>query len=229
MGLPSGYWWGEDNGLKWSCLVAAANGKSWDCQVGFEGGDNRTRMGCLVAAGSGVGGSNEPHLEQDIDLDIQAEIDECIAYTNDLRDKGIDARVLVEVVDREESETGTRGPVNVRVERVTHPAMPEDTTEPAQEERAIECTYETLGSLVQRFYDHIVAIPVHRVHVIEGVQREQGRRIVRVESLVAALTERVAELERDNKRLRGTASVEGQRVDRLQRGMSRMQIELRQI
>nr|GEU84471.1 retrovirus-related Pol polyprotein from transposon TNT 1-94 [Tanacetum cinerariifolium] len=23
MGLPSGYWWGEDNGLKWSCLVAA--------------------------------------------------------------------------------------------------------------------------------------------------------------------------------------------------------------
>nr|GEY63256.1 hypothetical protein [Tanacetum cinerariifolium] len=49
-----------------------------------------------------VRGSNEPHLEQDIDLDIQAEIDECIAYTNDLRDKGIDARVLVEVVDREE-------------------------------------------------------------------------------------------------------------------------------
>nr|GFB11844.1 hypothetical protein [Tanacetum cinerariifolium] len=51
----------------------------------------------------------------------------------------------------------------------------------------------------------------------------EGHRIVGVESAVTALTERVAELERDNKGLRGTASVESQRVDRLQRGMSRMQ------
>nr|GEV03132.1 hypothetical protein [Tanacetum cinerariifolium] len=36
----------------------------------------------------------------------------------------------------------------------------------------------------------------------------QGHRIVRVKSAVAALTERVAEFERDNRRLRGTASVE---------------------
>nr|GEU97350.1 hypothetical protein [Tanacetum cinerariifolium] len=140
-------------------------------------------------------------------------MDECIAYANALRDRGIDARVVVESVD----------PVEVRVERVTHPAMPEDTTEPAQEERAVECTYETLGSLVQRFHDHTVAIPVHRVvhrvQVIEGVYKEQGRRIVGVESAVGALTERIAELERDNRRLRGTASVEGQRVDRPQRDM----------
>nr|GEW65570.1 reverse transcriptase domain-containing protein [Tanacetum cinerariifolium] len=70
-------------------------------------------------------------------------------------------------------------PRETRVERVTHPAMPEDITEPAQ----------------------------------EGV----GHRIVGVESAVTALTERVAKLERDNRRLRGTASVENQRVDRLQR------------
>ncbi|GJX97521.1 hypothetical protein Tco_0353319 [Tanacetum coccineum] len=67
------------------------------------------------------------------------------------------------------------------------------------------------------------------VEVIKGVQREQGHRIVGVESVVTALTERIAELERDNRRLRGTASVESQRVDRLQRVMSRMQKELRQI
>ncbi|GKD10397.1 hypothetical protein Tco_1190082 [Tanacetum coccineum] len=120
------------------------------------------------------------------------------------------------------------GPVEVRVERVTHPAMPEDIPEPAQE-GAVEVTYETLGDLVQRFHDHTEAIPVHRIQVIEGVQREQGHRIVGVESAVTALTERIAELERDNRRLRGTASVESQRVDRLQRGMSRMQRELRQI
>nr|GFB39998.1 hypothetical protein [Tanacetum cinerariifolium] len=59
------------------------------------------------------------------------------------------------------------------------------------------------------------AIPVYRIQTTEGIQREQGRRIVGVESTVIALTERVAELERDNQRLRGTTSVESQRVDRL--------------
>nr|GEU63329.1 putative reverse transcriptase domain-containing protein [Tanacetum cinerariifolium] len=47
----------------------------------------------------------------------------------------------------------------------------------------------------------------------------EGHRIIRVESTVTALTERVAEMERDNKRLRGITSVKSQRVDRLQRGM----------
>ncbi|GJS98757.1 hypothetical protein Tco_0819927 [Tanacetum coccineum] len=172
--------------------------------------------------------SDEPHLEQDSDPEIQAEIDECFAYADALRDRGIDARVVVETVDRDETETGVRGPVEVRVERVTHPVMPEDIPEPAQE-GSVEVTYETLGDLVQRFHDHTQAIPVHRIQTIEGVQREQGHRIVGVESAVIALTERLAELERDNRRLRGTMSVESQRVDRLQRGMSRMQRELRQM
>ncbi|GKG32407.1 hypothetical protein Tco_0429917, partial [Tanacetum coccineum] len=106
--------------------------------------------------------SDGPHLEQDIDLEIQAEIDECFAYVDALRDRGIDARVVVEAVDRKESETGTRGPIKVKVERVTHLVMPEDTPEPVQE-RVVEVTYETLGDLVQRFHDHIEAFPVHRI------------------------------------------------------------------
>ncbi|GJT88495.1 hypothetical protein Tco_1070212 [Tanacetum coccineum] len=77
--------------------------------------------------------------------------------------------------------------------------MPEDIPEPAQE-GVVEVTYETLGDLVQRFHDHTEAIPVHRV-----------------------------QLERDNMRLRGTVSVESPRVNQLQRGMARMQRELRQI
>nr|GEU55729.1 putative reverse transcriptase domain-containing protein [Tanacetum cinerariifolium] len=108
------------------------------------------------------------------------------------------------------------GPRETRVKRVTHPAMPEDIPKPTQE-GAVEVTYETLEDLVQRFPDHTQAIPVHRIQVIEGIQREQGHRIIRVESAVTALTERVAELERDNRRLRGIASVKSQRVDRLQR------------
>ncbi|GJZ13696.1 hypothetical protein Tco_0548926 [Tanacetum coccineum] len=57
----------------------------------------------------------------------------------------------------------------------------------------------------------------------EECKREQGHRIVGVESAVIALTERINELERDNRRLRNTVSVKSQRVDRLQRSMLRMQ------
>nr|GEZ86089.1 hypothetical protein [Tanacetum cinerariifolium] len=122
-------------------------------------------------------------------------------------------------------------PRETRVKRVTHPAIPDDIPEPVQEgaaervrdigyladveDGAAEVTYETLGDLVQRFHDHTQAILVHRIQTTEDVQREQGHRIVGVESAVTALTERVVELERDNWRLRGTASVESQRVDRL--------------
>ncbi|GKF75340.1 hypothetical protein Tco_0224784, partial [Tanacetum coccineum] len=71
--------------------------------------------------------------------------------------------------------------------------------------------------------------PVHRIQVIKVVQREQGHKIVGVESAVTALTERIAELERDNRRLKDTTSVESQRVDRIQSDMSRMRRDLRQI
>ncbi|GKC84151.1 hypothetical protein Tco_1139868 [Tanacetum coccineum] len=57
----------------------------------------------------------------DIDPEIQAEIDECIAYADALRDRGINARVVVEAIDQEDIETSIKGPVEVRVDRVTHP------------------------------------------------------------------------------------------------------------
>nr|GEU35472.1 hypothetical protein [Tanacetum cinerariifolium] len=98
-------------------------------------------------------------------------------------------------------------PRETKVERVVHPAMPEDIPEPAQE-GAAEVTYKTLGDLVQRFHDHTQAIPVHRIQTTKDIQREQEHRIVGVESAVTVLTERVVKLERDNQRLRGTASVE---------------------
>ncbi|GJU70289.1 hypothetical protein Tco_1256548 [Tanacetum coccineum] len=49
----------------------------------------------------------------DIDLEIQAEIDECIAYADALRVRGINARVVVEAVDREMIETGARGRLRI--------------------------------------------------------------------------------------------------------------------
>ncbi|GKA03775.1 hypothetical protein Tco_0676556 [Tanacetum coccineum] len=109
--------------------------------------------------------------EIDIDPEIQVEIDECITYADALRDRGIDARVVVEAIDREEIETGLRYPINVRVDRVTHPVVADDIPEPAQE-GAVKVSYETLEDLVQRFHDHTEEILVHRVQAIKSVQRD---------------------------------------------------------
>ncbi|GKD43010.1 hypothetical protein Tco_1267655 [Tanacetum coccineum] len=127
-----------------------------------------------------------------------------------------------QAVDREESETGVRGPIEVRVERVTHPVMPEDTPKSAQE-GAVEVTYETLGDLVQRFHDHTKVIPIHRnTGFIVGVQKEQDKGLLGLKS-ESRLTRRTADLKRDTRRLRDTMSVEKSELIDSNAGMSRMQ------
>ncbi|GJV55560.1 hypothetical protein Tco_1456565 [Tanacetum coccineum] len=138
----------------------------------------------------------------DIDPEIQAEIDECIAYADALRDRGINARIVVKAIDREEIETGMRGPVEVRVDRVTHPVIDNDIPKPAQE-GVVEVTYETLGDLVQR----IVVIGQQSVDMLE----------------------RIGELEQNNMRLRDMMNVASQRVSRSERRELRVQRKMRQI
>ncbi|GJY28399.1 hypothetical protein Tco_0404166 [Tanacetum coccineum] len=142
----------------------------------------------------------------DVEDDSRESSEPSRTHRDGSRSRGIDVRVVAKTVARDKIGTDTRDIVEGGDDRITHPVVLDD-----------------------RFHDHTVAIPVHRVQVIKGVQREQGRRIIGVDSAVTALIERIAELERENKRLRGTASVESQRVDQLQRGMSRKQRELRQI
>ncbi|GJV93373.1 hypothetical protein Tco_1541186, partial [Tanacetum coccineum] len=69
----------------------------------------------------------------EIGLKTQAKIDECFTYADALRDRGIDARVIVEAIDREEIEMGMRGPVKVKVDRATHLVVADDILEPTQE------------------------------------------------------------------------------------------------
>ncbi|GJU68320.1 hypothetical protein Tco_1254579 [Tanacetum coccineum] len=157
------------------------------------------------------------------------EIDECIAYADALRVKWIDTRVVVKAVDRKDIETSARGPVKVRVYRVTHLVIANDITEPAQEEGTVEVTYETLGYLVQRFHDHTKEILVCHIQAIKSVQKDQGHRIVETRQQSADMLERIRELERDNMRLRDMIDVASQRVTRSQRRELRVQREMRQI
>ncbi|GJS13782.1 hypothetical protein Tco_0408254 [Tanacetum coccineum] len=59
------------------------------------------------------------YLADESDPEIQAEIDECFAYADALRDRGIEPRVVVEADDQDETETGVRGPVEYRLRNET--------------------------------------------------------------------------------------------------------------
>nr|GEX72647.1 hypothetical protein [Tanacetum cinerariifolium] len=76
----------------------------------------------------------------EIDPEIRAEINECVAYADALRDRKIDARVVVKAVDQYEVGTDVRGSVEVRVDKVTHPVTSNDIPEPAQEKGSVEVT-----------------------------------------------------------------------------------------
>nr|GFD11683.1 hypothetical protein [Tanacetum cinerariifolium] len=80
-----------------------------------------------------------------------------------------------------------------------------------QDEGAIEGTYETLGDLVQRFHNHTVEIPTHRVQVIESIQRDPRHKIIATCYQSVVLSERISEMERDNTRLGGILDVVSQR------------------
>ncbi|GJX21030.1 hypothetical protein Tco_0223707 [Tanacetum coccineum] len=67
--------------------------------------------------------------------------------------------------------------VEVREDRVTHLVVSDDIPEPAQKEGAIE--------------------------VIEGIQMDQGYKIIATSQQGDVMSERISELERDNTRLRG--------------------------
>nr|GFC35748.1 hypothetical protein [Tanacetum cinerariifolium] len=78
------------------------------------------------------------------------------------------------------------------------PDLPSTSAGPSRKRRRSPMTSVPALPLVSRALSPVL----YRIQTTEGIQREQGRRIVGVESTVVALTERVAELERDNQRLR---------------------------
>ncbi|GKC56623.1 NAC domain-containing protein [Tanacetum coccineum] len=128
-----------------------------------------------VGLGVDVDDSYEPYTEPDIDSDIQADIDECIAYADAIRGRGVDDRDVVETATEEEVESRERDTVEVEVDPRVRPVIEDDVHESVREDvldhvtanGAVEVTYETLGGLVQRFHDHAVKIPVHQIQVIE--------------------------------------------------------------
>ncbi|GKA13778.1 hypothetical protein Tco_0693424 [Tanacetum coccineum] len=93
-----------------------------------------------VGLGVDVEDSYEPYTEPAIDYDILVDIDECIAYADAIRARGMDDRDVVKTEAEEEVDSRER-----------------------HSDGAVEVTYKTLGGLVQRFHDQAMEIPVHRI------------------------------------------------------------------
>ncbi|GKE81369.1 hypothetical protein Tco_1551369, partial [Tanacetum coccineum] len=122
--------------------------------------------------GTDIEVDDDVERSDEIDIDpIEAVIEACFDFADIIRASGVDVRVEVVTVARDDVETSARDPIVVSDDDDTPPVVSEVIPEPAQE-GATWSTYETLGDLVQRFHDHTEAIPVHRIQVIEGVQRE---------------------------------------------------------
>nr|GEW16685.1 putative reverse transcriptase domain-containing protein [Tanacetum cinerariifolium] len=153
--------------------------------------------------GVDVEDSYEPYTEPNIDSDVQADIDACIAFVDDIAARGTDVRVEVGTAAEEETESSERGTIKVRVDRVTHLVVLDDTAEPVGEDspelvssdRYLEVMQRGLEVVMQELYD----------------------------GMSVAMSERIGTLERDNRRLRGMLEVETQRVDRLRRSMTMTQ------
>ncbi|GKC71554.1 putative reverse transcriptase domain-containing protein [Tanacetum coccineum] len=169
-------------------------------------------------------------FEPDVDSNIHADIDACIAFADDIAARGKEVRVEDGTEAEEEAESSASGTIEIEVDRVTHLVVSDDIAETVRKDfpelvsadGSLEVMQIGLDVVMHELYDHMVEILVHRVRVIESVQRDQGHRIVATSQQSAAMSERIGTLERDNVRLRGMLDVERQRVDRLRRSMSKM-------
>nr|GEZ17558.1 reverse transcriptase domain-containing protein [Tanacetum cinerariifolium] len=108
-----------------------------------------------IRLGADVEDSYEPYTEPDIDPDVQANINACMMFADDIAARGMDVRVEMGTVAEEEAESSARGTIEIRVDRLTHLVVSDDISMPVRED----------------FPD---LIPIHRVRVIESVQRDQG-------------------------------------------------------
>ncbi|GKE40138.1 hypothetical protein Tco_1463543, partial [Tanacetum coccineum] len=130
-----------------------------------------------VGLGVDVEDSYKPYTKPDVDSDIQADIDAYIAFADDIAARETDVRVEDETAAEEEAESSARGLIEIRVDRVAHPIVSDDTTKPVREDYpdlvsadgSLEVMQRGLDVVMQELYDHMVEILVHRVRVIENV------------------------------------------------------------
>ncbi|GJS33026.1 hypothetical protein Tco_0531408 [Tanacetum coccineum] len=120
-----------------------------------------------IGLGVNVEDSFEPYIELDIESNVQADIDACIAFADDISVRGTDVRVEVRTTTEEETALSARGTIKIGVDRVTHLVVLDDTAESVREDfpelvsadGSLEVIQRGLDVVMQELYDHMVEIP----------------------------------------------------------------------
>nr|GEZ60778.1 hypothetical protein [Tanacetum cinerariifolium] len=102
-----------------------------------------------IGLGVDVEDSYEPYTKPDIDPNVQADIDACIAFVDNIAARRMDVRVEVGTAVEEEAESSARGTIEIEVDLVTHPIVLDDMTEPVRED------YPDLVSSEEGFVPHV--------------------------------------------------------------------------
>nr|GEU36593.1 reverse transcriptase domain-containing protein [Tanacetum cinerariifolium] len=87
-----------------------------------------------IGLGVDVEYNYEPYTEPDVDFDIQADIDACVVFADDIVARGTDVRIEDGTAAEEEAKFSARGTIEIGVDRVTHPVISDDTAEPVRED-----------------------------------------------------------------------------------------------
>nr|GEZ08555.1 hypothetical protein [Tanacetum cinerariifolium]GEZ09451.1 hypothetical protein [Tanacetum cinerariifolium] len=139
-------------------------------------------------------------FKPDIDPNVHENIDSCITFADDIASRGTDVRVEMGTAAEEEAESSARGMIEIGVDRVTHHIVLDDIVEPVRKDfyelvsadGSLKVMQRGLDVVMQELYNHMMEIPVHRVRVIESVQRDYGHRIMATSQQSAAMSEKIA-------------------------------------
>ncbi|GJS10096.1 hypothetical protein Tco_0366892 [Tanacetum coccineum] len=142
--------------------------------------------------------------------DFEADIDACIATADVVAARETDDRVDVGIEAKEEADSSTRDTVEIEIDPRIGPVVTDDVYEPTRQDfpdlvsadRSLEIMQRGLDVVMQELYDHMLKILVHRVRVIESVQRDQGHRMMATSQQSVAMSERIGTFKRENVRLR---------------------------
>ncbi|GKC85909.1 hypothetical protein Tco_1141626 [Tanacetum coccineum] len=172
--------------------------------------------------------SEEEDIDSDVIYDIEADIAaeaETVVKFKVETNVGFEGDNEVE----EEAESSARGIVEVRIDRVIEPEIPDDTPVLVTIEGSREDLKIGLDVVIKELYDHMEEIPTWRIADIEKEQMAREIRALADEREMTRLRERVSMLGGSNMRLRGDLAEERERADSIGRRLSYVQDELRQI
>ncbi|GJW09149.1 hypothetical protein Tco_1571572 [Tanacetum coccineum] len=169
-----------------------------------------------VGLGVDIEDSYEPFIKPDIDYEIQEDIDECIAYADAIRARGMEIEMWLRLQPRKRS------------------SLERDTVEVEVDPRVIESEQRLQGHMITGVDLEVTTMTDKGVSegcvvgaVSQGLHLNGAIFTATENRETDLMTERISALEWDNTRLRGMLDVESQRVDQLQRGLSRAYRELR--